>query len=455
MLKKIKIIGLFHDRTITLKFKKNYLIIVGENGSGKTHSLNILYYIMSNQLVKLLDIDFERIILTFEEKTKTIINITKEDLKYYIDSLSTFDIRPPIQVRRTLPPSRWEQISKSIRLGESKENVTNNIIKFFSSTRRRPSSHQKILLDYIEKLYDDVFKLNETNELKEFTKLQYFIKNLKNKEIIYLPTYRRIEKKLEHLINDEDLLDEINTSVLTNFGMNDTTHTIEYITQAMRSSFLKAYLQLNSEMIKSLLNLDESKQFDNIPLVNTATIVLNRLGDEISTEEKEKIIAIIKSQNIEVYQKPIIELINKLINIYDELKGQEELIEKFVAVCNKYLVDKEFRYDSNTVTVTLINTRTNSIVKTLEYLSSGEKQIVSLFAKVYLRTDKEFIMFFDEPELSLSLEWQKMLINDILNSNKCAFLFITTHSPFIFEDDKLIKQTIDIFESTSKYKYKN
>lgn len=43
-------------------------------------------------------------------------------------------------------------------------------------------------------------------------------------------------------------------------------------------------------------------------------------------------------------------------------------------------------------------------------LSSGEKQIVSIFSKLYLESDEKSIIIIDEPELSLSLEWQKMLL---------------------------------------------
>lgn len=42
---------------------------------------------------------------------------------------------------------------------------------------------------------------------------------------------------------------------------------------------------------------------------------------------------------------------------------------------------------------------------------------------------------FDEPELSLSIEWQKMLLPDIIDSGKCKFLLAVTHSPFIFDND--------------------
>ena len=72
----------------------------------------------------------------------------------------------------------------------------------------------------------------------------------------------------------------------------------------------------------------------------------------------------------------------------------------------------------------------------LSKLSSGEKQIISILSKIYLTTkDYKFIVLFDEPELSLSLFWQRNLLPDIVNSGKCAFLLAVTHSPFIFEND--------------------
>ena len=48
---------------------------------------------------------------------------------------------------------------------------------------------------------------------------------------------------------------------------------------------------------------------------------------------------------------------------------------------------------------------------------------------------KSFIVLFDEPELSLSIFWQKLLLPDIVASQKCKFLLSVTHSPFIFENE--------------------
>jgi predicted ATPase len=67
-------------------------------------------------------------------------------------------------------------------------------------------------------------------------------------------------------------------------------------------------------------------------------------------------------------------------------------------------------------------------------LSSGEKQIISLFSRLHLEPGKPLALLFDEPELSLSIEWQRMLIPDIVASGRCKFLLATTHSPFVFEN---------------------
>src|SRR5690606_16383917 len=69
----------------------------------------------------------------------------------------------------------------------------------------------------------------------------------------------------------------------------------------------------------------------------------------------------------------------------------------------------------------------------LDSLSSGEKQMVSLFAKMFLYP-KQKIVLIDEPELSLSLDWQTQILPDILASPTCHQLIAITHSPFVFEN---------------------
>ena len=88
----------------------------------------------------------------------------------------------------------------------------------------------------------------------------------------------------------------------------------------------------------------------------------------------------------------------------------------------------------------------------LSKLSAGEKQIISIFSKVYLApSTHRFIILFDEPELSLSIFWQKNLLPDIFNSGKCYFLLAMTHSPFIF-DNELDKYAIGLNQYLKPFK---
>ena len=72
----------------------------------------------------------------------------------------------------------------------------------------------------------------------------------------------------------------------------------------------------------------------------------------------------------------------------------------------------------------------------MRYLSSGEKQIISTFAKLLLNeTHKNTLIIIDEPELSLSVEWQMMFLTDILQTGQCEKLLAVTHSPFIYQNE--------------------
>lgn len=94
---------------------------------------------------------------------------------------------------------------------------------------------------------------------------------------------------------------------------------------------------------------------------------------------------------------------------------------------------KKFEYNESSVEVRIVNIKTGDNIN-IDNLSSGEKQIISIFAKLYLDTENETIILIDEPELSLSINWQSMLIPDIVNTNRCRKLVAVTHSPYIFDN---------------------
>ena len=73
-------------------------------------------------------------------------------------------------------------------------------------------------------------------------------------------------------------------------------------------------------------------------------------------------------------------------------------------------------------------------------LSSGEKQLLIILLRVFLMEEQPYILLMDEPEISLHIEWQYRLFEEIRNLNPNCQIITSTHSPSLFGDgwgDKL------------------
>ena len=65
------------------------------------------------------------------------------------------------------------------------------------------------------------------------------------------------------------------------------------------------------------------------------------------------------------------------------------------------------------------------------HLSSGEKQMLLVLMTVLVEDCQPYVLFLDEPEVSLHIEWQKRLIDLILELNPNVQIILTTHSPAV------------------------
>lgn len=64
-------------------------------------------------------------------------------------------------------------------------------------------------------------------------------------------------------------------------------------------------------------------------------------------------------------------------------------------------------------------------------LSSGEKQILAILLTVLVEDNNPYVLFMDEPEVSLHVDWQQQLIDLILELNPNVQIILTTHSPAV------------------------
>ena len=125
--------------------------------------------------------------------------------------------------------------------------------------------------------------------------------------------------------------------------------------------------------------------------------------------------------------------------LLDMLQGgaPQEEISKVMAVKNAYydMIDRLFQQtgkrinrDSEELSFYLSG-RSGEVVISPYKLSAGEKQLLYILTTVLCQDQKPTIMLMDEPEISLHFDWQKILLESILELNPNIQIIMATHSP--------------------------
>jgi AAA15 family ATPase/GTPase len=84
-------------------------------------------------------------------------------------------------------------------------------------------------------------------------------------------------------------------------------------------------------------------------------------------------------------------------------------------------------------------------------LSSGEKHMVLILLTALVEDNQHCVLFMDEPEASLHIEWQQKLIAMIRKLNSNAQIILTTHSPAVIMEGWIDKVT-EVSDITTNFK---
>ena len=437
------IIGLHDVRDYSIHFENNRVIIVGENGSGKTTVFKVMYHTLCCDWDSLRTFDFQRICLTFGNGT--VVKIDSELLQsiYAIDAIDHvtyyMDGRPR--------PRRMQfdgLLNNVISIKKKADGKSGDELDRLYMDRPVPYQYIKAALEA-----DTVIKLYEiTKEIE-----QNF-----NATILYLPTYRRIEEQLQNIFPYMDR-DEWNRTrkrtrsdraiELVEFGMADVENAVkacqERLNNFSRAQQNKLTLGYLSEIIDEeyeQVDIENIKKLTEQQISDILKRIENSILSDLQKDEIRRILSAVRetlSPPSRVREKIICHYFLKLITFDKEMSDEESPLQNFVEKCNKYLVSNSLVYDNQEFTCKILNKVSGEIKNSEEIhfqdLSSGEKQIVSLFSHLNLTQQGNLFVFIDEPELSLSVDWQRMFLVDILDSTSCVGIVATTHSPFIFENE--------------------
>lgn len=443
----VQIKSLFSNRDIHLNFSDGVLILVGENGLGKTTILNILNEIFEGTPENIVNFPLEAIEVKFSCLDKPL-TFTKEYMKEFVEMK-----RHLLEDFEEIGVNRLIECYTELDLSTSYDN---SISKIEANLRNILNTHPAIENDLMAVNISPSRLIGKW--IADFPSVFIFKRAIKrlHYDVVFLPTYRRIEADIDKaIVNTSSLYIRSNkrgtedvripSSVIRShffskeshmkFGMKDISDHIDRLLKEISTESIKGYGEVSGKMIARLL--DPKPDALNTEKINPeqVKIILERLGSNIPEEERKRLEEAIKTGNINDNENLAYYLV-ALSDVYKRTEEYDIELKSFKDEVNKFLYDKEFRYDENHIKLGLYFNRGGSDGQqiSMEDLSSGEKQLIAILAMAYLSYKKNLVFIIDEPELSLSLTWQKRLLPALKKAPNTNLIIAATHSPFIFDN---------------------
>ena len=449
-LTRFEVYGLHGSRDVDVRLAANKLILVGENGAGKSTFVNLIYYFLTTQWGRLQEYTFSRIRAHFGNE---MLELIPEHLEQHVKVRRQLHrmfraTRHAFPTERHLTEKFYDSFLEFPFPGSGE--MDNEYVERLSREYHMPRTLARQLLQEYSKEARD--KVTHVSQLEKAV----MSKNLG--QFLYLPTYRRIEQDLRSIFRGADIGAELKRFreklgrranapfiELVEFGMEDVEITITARMSQIKEAVRKGLDGLTGTYLRDVIRgVHKSVDISKVGQLDSVTLdsVFTRIDDVTlpaadKAHLKEKVAAISASGRIQEDDRVIAHFLLKLIAFHSEQQANEKNVREFVLLCNKYLTGKELVYDNARYTIVLRQTdrsHTSDINLSMQALSSGEKQIVSLFSHLYLSGETRFFVIIDEPELSLSVPWQRSFLPDILGTGMCSGIVAVTHSPFVWDN---------------------
>lgn len=448
-LKRIRIECLFDAYNLDVPIQDNTLIIVGENGSGKSTLINLLYYTLTAQWERLAQLRFHSCIVTIgneeyilkREDLPAAQNMSRSRqrfvLKYFENRLSAQEL---------------ESLLNELAEHGSKYWLSKN--RFMGLRHKFPEISPGALRD-IAKINPNFASLDENEESKVTDRLAEAVQSNSKEQVLFLPTYRRIEKELSDVFPDIDLDDVFPFSKtnryrkkprsgyveLVEFGMEDVIRafdsTLSDLDQNFRTELNRLTGSYLGDIIRNNYKNVEASQLSTEEFTETIKVMLPRIGDILSEGDRKKLGELLENvkinKDLSEEQRVPAYFLTRLVEIHKIQQEKERPIRNLVDLVNQYLSNKELEFNPSKFKLA-IKRKSKDMEVPIPGLSSGEKQIISLFSHIFLSDYSQYFLVIDEPELSISVPWQRRFLQDLKDTEKCSGLIAVTHSPFVFEN---------------------
>jgi predicted ATPase len=425
-IKSVFIKKLWGVKNIETEFNKNVNIFIGVNGTSKTTFLNLI------EATLLCDL-------------KTLYNIEFEEIKIELVSSEYADNMTMISVKKLYDISSDKQYFQYNIAGKDYEIIYSN----YRYRTLRPGN---------SKFYDEY--LTVKSELSSLLNISWLSINRSN--ISYDEYYDRREYS-SRLINTIDKKIEDLVEKLIGYNLQLEAEVTKSIDLFKKESLLLMLFDSSCDKI-DLFNLKKQEQINDlrIELYNA----FNALEIKNKNAKIQQHIAkindvytkLINKIDLKIEDALVLPLINRTFSMLDLFKEYENKKKDMLKPLNmfwrsieEFMDGKTFKLDTNNGKIKIGLNEGNDEDKDIDitYLSSGEKQLFILLAETLLQKGATHLFIADEPELSLHIGWQRIILEKILELNPNAQLIVATHSPEIassFPDNIINMKSITSYE---------
>ncbi len=430
-IKSIHFSGVFEHQELKADFNSGLNLVHGKNGSGKTTLLHILANLLEGDLLRFCRIRFERLNFTLGDRTVIVLEqpskgVVKVVLNGgYLGTLSQNGAPVPTE-------------------------IMNPIAELFPTRPVYLPAFRSILEAANER--EELRRYRETRELREEA--------------------AAIEAQEEHfrrarpgvpVRRTERANVTASKTLLSRHWFGDFVPIIRYpsladVSQQLAEEFQQAYFEVgrtNQETFSTVFRkVLEAVQSQPEPrTTEDISLLLSKVQDQLNALTSGSA----KGDGVEKTNRPTVpqnrpwraseeQSVRQILEIYDAAlskRAEREAaaysrLKLFETSFNKYNAPKSLH-----VIPQIINTKGGPRVyfsedhsERLEVLSSGELQVLTmLFCETHM-SQLYGIMLIDEPEISLHIDWQRIILDEIMRQAGDHQVIVCTHAPEVVAEHR-------------------
>lgn len=437
-----KLFGIFDydlDQAVSGDQPGRIMILYGDNGSGKTTILRMIFHLLAPEheaghKSAIARIPFSLFEITFNNKTEIRVErptnkligsftiIIKQERKKaeYFNFYAVEDLTiPPLSVQ---PKAEREKLIKCYSLLRSFNIALYHLaddrtLELGGRVGLKPSAEDFNLEDLIEK---DIY----ISQRSAFRELESY-------------RIRRPEELSKALLDNsiERFITWIKNQALQASASGESSVHILY------NEILRQLSQLPAET--SLIALDKFALKNRIKKIEALSKSLAMYGllPEFSGKEILNQIELAREpQKINIMERVVTPYLGSLERRIEALMGLYNVLDNLINIVNQMLSHKKMRFNiQQGLTITMDN---GDLLNT-DNLSSGERHLLLIFCNTIIALDRPSIFIIDEPEISLNIKWQRSLISSlcrIIGDKPIQYIF-ATHSLEIISQyrDRILK----------------